>query len=255
MQEEEDGVDRDVKRQRHNEAEHRRRQRIKQQFDRLMALLVDEDKSKRQDSLQRDQYSVLEEAAELLQRQKQWIQMLRLKHQRFHSQLCFSPYQSLSLSSSDYAELFLNCPLGMAIVAPRGNFLDCNPVFENDLGYTRTEITQQTVFTLTPDHQVPFIHGVMHQLLLDECQTITMTKECLVKGLKYPSPFLICVFNVRNPLAQLENQENFFAPPKVKYVVCISSPMSENSNISSESHVLPRKMREGLIRIRTAPKL
>eukprot|EP00475_Leptophrys_vorax_P012005 TRINITY_DN18462_c0_g1_i1.p2 TRINITY_DN18462_c0_g1~~TRINITY_DN18462_c0_g1_i1.p2 ORF type:complete len:251 (-),score=51.36 TRINITY_DN18462_c0_g1_i1:102-854(-) len=233
-----DGGDdeREVKRQRHNEAELRRRQRIKQQIQRLQALLADDSSgdtngspvdshggSMPASSSNKDQYSILDEAAGLLERQTQWLEMLKLQYRRRADSTITS-----QLSAADFALLFLNSPVGTAVISISGKFVDCNPAFERDLGYKRGEIKSKTMFDITPDHLMAKLYEVMRKLLMRESDAISMVKECVLKDSKV-CQFQTTVFSVVSP----SNND------QVKYIVAFAQPVSAVAN-------------EGLFRMKTS---
>jgi PAS domain S-box-containing protein len=211
--------DKEVKRQRHNEAELRRRQRIKTQIQRLQSLLADDTPHPQSPhppndntsaaAFTKDQYSVLEEAAGLLERQTQWLEMLKLQYRRKADASVTS-----QLSAADFAQLFLNSPVGTAVISISGKFIDCNPAFEKDLGYKRGEIKNKTVFDLTPDYLMAKLYEVMRKLLTREVEAVSMAKDCVLKDSKI-CQFQTTVFTVSNPSA----------PDQVKYICAFAQPI------------------------------
>lgn len=168
------------RRRRHNEAEIRRRQRIREQLDRLASVLGNSGK---------DQLSILTDAAAMLRLQEQWLELLRRE---------FTQQLPTFEKNSDFERLFCNASVAIALLEVNGRFLDCNPQFEVLMGYTRKEIRQESCFSLAKEDSMSKLFEVFRNLLEGESRLARIDKECRRKDGSYLQ-MNITIHVVRDP--------------------------------------------------------
>jgi len=164
----------DGKRRKHNEAESKRRKRIKVQMDRLSSLLGDSES---------DQFALLTAATDILVRQQKHLDLLKSNTEtRISPLLAAQDEQNTSVLDHEFLQIFLNSPVAIAISGLNGQFIDCNLTFEKTLGYSRAEISSFSMFALTPDDHMDAIFQVLSCLLKGEVRDVTFKKTCLTKA-------------------------------------------------------------------------
>tara|TARA_R110000787_G_scaffold14600_1_gene44916 strand:- start:169 stop:894 length:726 start_codon:yes stop_codon:yes gene_type:complete len=80
-------------------------------------------------------------------------------------------------TSQHIAAYFDNLPIGMAIVAPNGQFIKVNQELCNMLGYTETELLQKTFQDITVAEDIAADVTALHSILTGETERYQMLKE------------------------------------------------------------------------------
>merc|ERR1711957_979401 len=67
-----------------------------------------------------------------------------------------------------YSNIFYQCSAAIAVASLDGRFLDCNVQFEKVSGYTKEELTRETLFNLLTNDDMEEVFKVMGQMLKED---------------------------------------------------------------------------------------
>eukprot|EP00622_Pseudochattonella_farcimen_P008176 FR744356.1.p1 GENE.FR744356.1~~FR744356.1.p1 ORF type:complete len:146 (+),score=14.48 FR744356.1:60-440(+) len=66
--------------------------------------------------------------------------------------------------SIDYQRVFYDQSIPMAIATVDGRFIDCNPHFEDESGYSKSELMQISLYSLAREDGASIFHSVAEML-------------------------------------------------------------------------------------------